>query len=455
MNTSLTSLHKAKGSVLVLTALALFLLMGMAALAIDLSNAETNKTRLQNLADALALSAAISLNKQEYSPTDPKKDVEVYAEKYAKLTNTLPEFKSASGNGGVTLTAADFTFTFATNWSDTAADWKDATAIDGARFARVTMNPQNLNTWFARLMGFDTLAVSASAVAGTTPINPCQNVLPIMMCVQTTPSVDKNCEDNTQKDYNSNNDCYGYELNVVYETKTSKWQSGDIGPGNFGFFDVGAGGSDIRKCLAGDPDCTANLCKILASPGPASLNSEPGGKVGPGDQGLNTRFDDFSGPIKYAPPPSTILPDSLVSDSLGVTLSNTGRTPGDEFNPANNYTVPPQAKPSAQIYNYFYKDNYLTSSDLTSGHAFTPGRRLVTMPLVRCGVDPTKGGGGVITAPIEGMGCWFLTEKQTNKAIYAEFLGEGTCPTNGTVTSTNNFGFYKVQLYKDPFGGIS
>ncbi len=90
---------------LVLTALSLIVLMGVAALAIDLSHAEVNKTRLQNLADALALSAAISLNKKESSTTFP--DKEAYAENYAKTT-TLPTFKASSGNNEVTLAANNF-----------------------------------------------------------------------------------------------------------------------------------------------------------------------------------------------------------------------------------------------------------------------------------------------------------------------------------------------------------
>jgi hypothetical protein len=457
---SLRTHYKQEGSVLVMTALSLFIIMGMAGLAIDLSHAYTNKTRLQNLADALALSAAISLNKQESSTTFP--DEETYAEDFAKST-TFSDFIESSGNKEVQdgIATTDLIFTFATDWSATAGDWLANDKIDGAKFARVTVNSANnwrMATWLAGVIGFDEVAVSASAVAGTVPINPCDNVIPIMMCAETNnpnapgASIDTDCNDNNDSSgfTNSNNDCYGYERDVVYEIKYGKWQdkNPNIGPGNFGYFDVGSGGSAVKNCLAGDPGCTANLCETLDDPDPI-LTSEPGNKVGPGEQGLNTRFDEYKGSMKYDG--VFPLPDSLITDSLGTTLSSTAREPGQEFNPAKGYKTPPSSKASAQIYKTYYKDHYLTTHDLTSGHKFIPGRRLVTMPFVACPGNTH----GKKSLEIVGFGCWFLTSPTDGKSIFAEFLGTEGCHVSGTTTSTNDFGFYKVQLYKDPFGSHS
>ena len=55
-STNLT-LRKQKGTVIVLTALSLIVILGMIGLAIDLGHAYVNKTRLQNALDATALSA--------------------------------------------------------------------------------------------------------------------------------------------------------------------------------------------------------------------------------------------------------------------------------------------------------------------------------------------------------------------------------------------------------------
>ncbi|MDD5630671.1 MAG: hypothetical protein PHI13_01410 [Methylococcales bacterium] len=368
------------------------------------------------------------------------------AQNYA-TDNTYPAFRNSPGNKEISDQLATLTinYSFAVNHPGpyVAASSTDFTR----RFARVEVTNMNIATWFARVMSiaFNNVAVSTSAVAGTAPINPCQNTLPIMMCADASPH-DKNCNNNTLTAFgNTNNDCYGYELNVVYATKKSSWKATDIGPGNFGYYDAGSGGSAIKDCLAGDPGCTSGLCSLLANPN-GQLTSQPGNKVGPGEQGLNTRFNQYKGSVNYP----TYLPDSLVSDSLGITLSTTARTVGSEFDPANNYTVPPQANPSAQIYNYFYKDHYQTTNDVTP-HDFTQGRRLVTMPMVECSTS-----GGVNPMPIAGMACFFLTSPSDGNTIYAEFLGGGeNCPNAGTTTSTNNFGFYKVQLYKDPFGGSS
>lgn len=455
MNTKSTPLRKEKGVVLVLVALSLVVLMGMAGLAIDLSHAEVNKTRLQNLADAMALSAAISLNKEESSATIP--DREAFAENYAR-TNTLSTFTASTNNqevdNAISISDLAFEFRFSTTLSSTASDWKLSTdtSINNAIFARVeATNPMNVPTWFAGIMGFNNVAVSVSAVAGTAPIIPCNNVLPMMMCADAS---DTNCDDNSRTGFgNTNNDCFGYEKDVVYAAKESKWQSDSIGPGNFGYFDVGDGKADIKSCLAGDPSCAAGLCALIGSA--TGIVSEPGSAVGPGEQGLNTRFDDYKGSIKYSACTANYpnyCPDSLVNNSLGVTLSSTARTVNDEFNPANGYTVPPSANPSAQIYNYYYKGNYSTTSgDLGNTHSFSPGRRLVTLPFVSCTADGT----GKTPMPTVGFGCWFLTSASDGKTIYAEFLGTDGCDVSGTPTAVNNFGFYKVQLYKDPFGGHS
>ena len=61
MDMTLTPLRKAKGVVLVLTALSLLVILGMAGLAIDLGHSYSNKTRLQNSVDAAALAAAMKL----------------------------------------------------------------------------------------------------------------------------------------------------------------------------------------------------------------------------------------------------------------------------------------------------------------------------------------------------------------------------------------------------------
>jgi len=495
--------HHQKGSMLVLTAMGLTLLVGIGSLAIDLSHAYTNKTRLQNLADTLALSAAISLNKGEKSSSTP--DEELYAQNYA-TQNTFPAFTSSSSNQEVAagITTAEINFTFAQDWSSNPGDWYDADKVSDARFARVTINNNNtaanfLLTWFGRLFGFNHIFVSTSAVAGTVPVAPC-NVIPIMMCGQTdnrnvdsngptVPSgvvpadgVDRDCtSDNDDNDYvdyvdsvsytrsveydalkndidDDNPDCYGYEKNVVYsmEFQTDPHLTGYM-PGNYGLFDAGSGGSSIKECLAGDTECTDNLCNLFVqNPINLTLNvtSEPGAKVGPIKQGLNTRFDEFSGSMNYP----DYKPDSNVLSSL----SNINRYPYHEFdtdggvkyqnsisiNPVNSYTAT-----STQRFNTGgYNPDYLTRStiDSGSGHNFIRGRRLVGVPFVSCAAQNGKS-----LFQVLGFGCFFMTHTTDGKSIFGEFVGDDKCNVSGKETSAIDMGFYKVILYKDPFGAHS
>jgi len=290
MNTSLASLSKSKGSVLVITALSLVALMGVAGLAIDLSHAEVNKTRLQNLADALALSAAISLNKQNNPTTSTD---EVAAEAYARA-NTLALFKNSVGNSEIKTAIAsgpplDFIFTFA-NITDlnasTAGDWKKSVDIapgdpqNAANFVRVTSlnNPMNISTWFAGVIGFNNMPVSTSAVAGFTPITPCDTA-PMMMCAamdDTGKVKDTDCNNDSNPNaaiLGTDNDCYGYELNALYCLKSTYGGTPDplcpsppsqFGPGNFGWLDLG-GTPSLKTCAAGDPTCSLN-CKFPIDP---------------------------------------------------------------------------------------------------------------------------------------------------------------------------------------------
>jgi Flp pilus assembly protein TadG len=479
MNTTLTSLDKAKGSVLVVTALSLLVLMGMAALAIDLSHGQTNKTRLQNLADALALSAAISLNKQESSTTYP--DIEEYAENYAKTT-TLPNFKGGLGNQEITLAANTFTFKFATDWSTTSTDWKDANAINGARFVRVITNPLIIDTWFARVLGFDNMAPSATAVAGTTPIVPCSDVLPVIACTKTG-TTDTDCSDGN---------CYGYATDTVFCFKSSPggdltecpdiptaYTGGQLG-GNFGWMDVGTGGKDLKECAAGDPDCQNKFCAAYAANGTVSSKT---GNVASVDQGFNTRFDVYKGDFKND---GTYPPDRIVGGTSNSTqATNRTRSDGDSLNPnpaafptavASALTTKPQLSEwdsatnlptKTNLYKNYYKPliDANTASDIKTASSYRDGRRVLSMPFIDCStITDYNSGKGTFTVPASSVldwGCVFITEPIPDTGsltpVYAEIIDNSNadCMGIGKIISNVDTGIFKVQLYKDPFGGHS
>lgn len=76
--------HAQKGTVSVLISLSLFAIFAMMALAFDISRAYANKTRLQNLADAMALSAGFALNRDGLPPNTASTR---YAETFSEFTD--------------------------------------------------------------------------------------------------------------------------------------------------------------------------------------------------------------------------------------------------------------------------------------------------------------------------------------------------------------------------------
>jgi Flp pilus assembly protein TadG len=514
-----TPLRKEKGSVLVLTALSLLVLMGMAALAIDLSHAYVNKTRLQNLADALALSAAISLNKQESGtlPCDTTKsssDKEQYAEYYATYC-TFPNFTAASGNAEVATAVANtnlaFTFSSTANLSSASTWWNNTSGLstNGATFVRVVVSPMNIATWFARIMGFDNVAVSASAVAGFIPIAPC-DITPFAICAgksHSTGQFESNCQDNTDNPsalnspyaatnpLNNNPDCYGYEMNTLYclnnDISGSDYVlcpqptggSTGIGPGNFGFLDFTASlpssfpNPALEYCAAGDPQCS------LACKNP-SLSLKTGANVGQVTTGFDTRFNEYpNSPGKLTS--STYKPDQVTGGASGDNklanpeLNNGNTNKGAPINGFIDYvqTLGSEIQLPTNISNVYssYKNAYtpgavpgVTAATIDSAAVAnygTYGRRLLAIPFVDCS-NPVNGSGQLQAI---GYGCFFMAREYDNtsvpytyaynspstKYLYGMFINDYACMGLGKVNSISNYGYFKVQLYKDPLSGHS
>ncbi len=499
-------LRKEKGSVLLLTALSLVVLMGIAGLAIDLSHAEVSKTRLQNLADALALSAAISLNKKESSTSIT--NIERYAQNYA-ATTTMPAFLQASGNnelngyagtGGVlnssTLASDSTTFTFATVSTDlTTATWTAAgsatSASAGANFVRVSLPVASFSTWFAKIMGFNNMAVSASAVAGTVPIAPC-NLSPIMMCASpTTPNQD--C---------STGSCYGYDVNTIYcltpsiggtaknmncaASDNSAWGAGNIGLADLSsiFPSLNSGAKSLGDALAKDPTLQ-NYC-ISATSGPiTSISPKTGNNWGQVITGIQSLFNDtvISGDLSDTITGGQGSKKGDVTDgtgSNGVVFNSASPAQSSaltylNWTKLNGFTTQPlpidpvagvKQIPTTGITPAFLSANGVPSpydvyQSLSSKRepnvpAATSqfGQRIFNVPFVDCS-NPPNGSSGSLT--VVGFGCFFLTaEDQKNgpeEFLLGQFLGK--CQSTGRANSTGNTGFYKVILYKDPLGGQS
>jgi Flp pilus assembly protein TadG len=515
MNMTLSPLHKAKGVVLVLVALALVVLMGMAALAIDLSHAEVNKTRLQNLADSLALSAAISLNKGD-NPTA--------AEAYAR-TNTLNLFKNSGGNAETKAAIAstpslDFEFTFAkiTDLStSTTGDWKLKSDsfwnTNNPNFVRVTSltTPMNISTWFARVIGFNNMAVSASAVAGTAQESPC-DLTPFAMCAgyEAGGGIDTDC---TNSSHNAlgllptgNPDCYGYELNALYCMKEQSASgdpevcpsppTADIGAGNFGFLDFsfldlpkGFPTPVLEHCIAGNSDCRLG-CQFKGT-----VPTKTGETFGQVESGFNTRFGLPGGSLNKAPYLTLYPSDKLTGEQDAARET----TPLNTF--PYNYRINPYLTngepyeiatgvPNPAFVSYVqipFQEKELNNAH--SSYISNPSgieeqatgkdkRRILAIPFIDCSV-PINGKKDV---KIVGYGCFYMAREYANvsaedpkglvkpyykfgdisankRYLYGQFIDPASepdaCIGAGNIVSDVDTGFFKVILYKDPFGGHS
>lgn len=476
---SARSIRQQQGAVLVLTALSLLVLMGMAGLAIDIGHTLVNKTIEQNAADSAALSAAIRLNKQNDSSTNVD---EIAARTQGRATYDL--FKAAQGNGEINsgLTANDFNFFF-TKTTDLSGSvtWNTAEASLDANFVRVTTNPLNVKAWFGGVVGFPNLSPSSSAVAGFIPIAPC-DLAPIMLCADNPTSPDKDCSDGS---------CYGYKINNVYcltpsisgggSVKCAASNNSQWGPGNVGFVDLGDnqngvfpslpdGASTLGGCLAGDPQCQ-NYCEY--SPNLTQIPPKSGVDWGPVrfaiedifHKDTNSKYGFTSdtitglssnGPITNNAGQSstltyldwnkistTFILSPLQIPITGLDPSNTAQWPASVPNPFTVYRT--QTFPSNQ------------ETNLASSPAPEYGKRVLNIPFVNCTTPPNGTSG---TLPLVGFGCFFLTslaEKQGSEDfILGQFVDDPSlCVSAGNTTSTGDFGFDKVIEYKDPDGGHS
>lgn len=153
LNEILEALHEfgrdRAGGVFVFVAFSFLILIGAAALAVDFGNAYALQARLQNAADASALAAAREL--------PDANQVSVRAQEYA-TKNMGTRYGQVVGANGVAVGNWDV------NNRVFAASASPINAVEvTARMAQENGNPAP--TFFGRIFGFDTMDISARAVA--------------------------------------------------------------------------------------------------------------------------------------------------------------------------------------------------------------------------------------------------------------------------------------------------
>lgn len=391
------SRQRQRGTIAALTAIGMLAILAMAGLALDMSHAFLNKTRLQNAADAAALAAAKELDDTGSTALADQTANTVF------MANA-----AAAGNGEVNDAVANG-MTITTGYSDTLYPFVAGGAAP--RYVRVSTSRMELDAWFIGVLGLNNKEVDASAVAGPSPtLDQVCNVAPIMVCGEPDTDPDDNL-------------FHGYEFGEVEVLKTSSGtgNSWEVGPGNFQLIRLedSQGGADIRENLAG----TYDACLATSE----DIPTEPGNTIGPVYQGLNTRLGIYSGPLSNA---QDVYPPDLVTTE-------------------NTVAVTAGMDPESLSYNYDAYQGAMAASNYNYPNIGVSGRRILRVPIGQC-TGTTNGQGDV---ELLNFGCFFLLQAVGHQGNDAEMYGQfvegcsaqgfpGPAPNNGP-------GPYIIQLYED------
>jgi len=401
--------HRQRGVVLVLFTIAMVAMLGMAGLALDGAHSMLNKTRLQNTVDAAALSAAKTLDQTNDRVVAT---VEALAMFWANA--------SGAGNNEIAASYSSGQLTVSVQYSTTLHPFVPGSVPE--RYVRVTATNLRLPGWLIPVLGVDEMVVGASAVAGPSPtIDTACNLVPMMVCGDPLAAPEDN---------------FGFTLNQPDVIKASN-NSFEVGPGNFQLLRLGGGmgGNDIRHNMAGG----FNGCIAMGD----TLSTEPGNTVGPVTQGLNTRFGEYSGPLRNSE--SQYPPDVILTEpSSRLTYDSDTDTILHEGEPVTE---------STDYYNYSsYKSDILSGSFATpieEGGVAAFNRRILTVPIGDCS-NQTNGQGEL---PLLGFLCYHLiqtAEQHGNRSeVYGQFVNGCSVTGQPGPAPGAGPGPYIIQLYKD------
>lgn len=257
-----------EGATLVFLAIILLVLLGVAALSMDLGMLYIGRQMAQNACDVAAISGGALLTGQPSCATQsapPALAAQQIASANNQLSPTWQVLVPDSSNPGVEVTFPSGSVT-----SDSGA----SVAVNLGQAIRVR-GYIKVNYGFARIIGFAQTPVYATSTVVIQPVNGLTSALFVPLVVSNTTVFGAN-------------GVGGLEFGQQATLKTTSWQDNFIGSGNFGAIVVpgdGPGASDFSSRLAGDSQATT----ISASP-PTTVDTKTGNMQGPTYQGLSDRL---------------------------------------------------------------------------------------------------------------------------------------------------------------------
>jgi Flp pilus assembly protein TadG len=395
----------------VLSALFLFFAVG---LGVDLSHFYLAKTEMQNAADAAALAGASAL-------TLPNPDrITTAVNRAVDLLNTNKynfNNKSFGVDRGKLCGTGEACVTFAENLDDITYMSEAAARAnpDKIRFIKVTTPSKPVSVIFASPILGSALALTAKATAGlSVPGN-------VRVCIAPLSAVAPNPGESFPA--GSEGTCKKPGIQEYVDEKGNKTtcdptkefckgclytiRSGTTtnpSPGNYQILAcAGSGGAAVRDALAayGEGCSCGNI-----SPGDEiaiDTKTKPGETAGPVQDGLNVRFDDYKGAVKYS---ESTPPDLNVAQGI-------------------NYTQ------------YTEKSPFLGPAD---GHGGQPDRRVLKIPII----EDREFDNGKDVVKVKALTGFFMQEpvgKKKNGDITVEYVGDdvkgvtGLDPTGGSSTN--------------------
>lgn len=332
-----------RGSILATSAIGMLSILLAVGLGVDISRFYLTKTELQNAADASALAAVSALNASSAGITEA-------TNRAVQNMNSYNFSKS-----GVSFPRSNVLF--AVNLSGPyMSEGAAAAAPKDIRFVQVTTAASPVDVSFSASVLGSTKNLNATATAGfSVPINVFCGWIPVSVIDYDVPM----------------------QPGTTYTIRSAP--GSQVSAGNYQILAVaGRGGQDVRIGLATGVD----LC---AEPGAVyEVDTKPGMTSGPVRQGINTRFDDYS---------------------------------GGQVDPISH---PPDTNIRERINHQQYTDGSPTQSPSHTGVA---GRRVVIIPIVKLAeYDPGRN-----TVKFDRFGQFFLQEKVRNGnggEIIAEYIDD-------------------------------
>lgn len=410
-----------RGVILILVVIGMLSMIGLAGLALDGGHTMVSKTRLQNVADAAALSAAKTLDVTGNDVTLAT------AEAYAMFADAAND----SGNAEINAAYTSNSMTVTVEFSNTLVPFVPGTVP--ADYVRVTANNLEVPNSLMSAFGVDETIVSTSAVAGpSVSLGRICNVAPMMVCG----------DDAAGAPY------YGFTPNEITVLKAGSANQTMV-KGNFQLVRLGdnTGAADIRRAMAGDYDSCIDAPQ---GEDPTIIETEPGNTVGPVAQGLNTRFGIYQGPMGGSQSiyPPDVNDNVSAHDLETVDVDTDGDGQDDDFEVHYNGAEVTYAADGTPNISYHYDTYDNDNSHEWPAPVGKEGRRVIAIPVGDCGGEQGQSQLEYLTTL-----CYFLLQdvaQGPDPDVFGQFIPDG-CPVTGNAgpTPTTGPGPYVIQLYKD------